>query len=83
MHISYYISIYVQVKGIEGWENTLEFYSGVSIANVESVANNLLEMLQKPAKESFLYTHNIYLIREILNKIIKYPFFRFFFVKNS
>jgi len=54
-----------KVKGIEGWENTLEFYSGVSIANVESVANNLLEMLQKPAKENLKtvrskYSHKVF-----------------------
>lgn len=54
-----------KVKGIEGWEKTLEFYSGVKIVEVESVANNLLKMLQTPAKENLKtvrskYSHKVF-----------------------
>ena len=45
------IPLLFKVKGIEGWEATLEYYSGISISELEPVAHALLKMLQKPAQE--------------------------------
>ena len=39
------------MKGIEGWEATLEYYSGVSVKEMLPVVENLLTMLRKPPKE--------------------------------
>ena len=48
------IPLLFKVKGIEGWEATLEYYSGISISELEPVAHALLKMLQKPAQEIIL-----------------------------
>ena len=46
------MAVAFKVKGIEGWEATLEYYSGISISELEPVAHALLKMLQKPAQEN-------------------------------
>ena len=48
------MAVAFKVKGIEGWEATLEYYSGISISELEPVAHALLKMLQKPAQEIIL-----------------------------
>jgi hypothetical protein len=54
-----------KVKGIEGWEKTLEYYSGLTISEMEPVAHMLLQMLQTPPKENLKtvrskYSHKVF-----------------------
>ena len=41
-----------KVKTVEGWEQTLEFYSGHSVADCRPLVERLLRMLQKPPHET-------------------------------
>lgn len=59
------MAVAFKVKGIEGWETTLEHYSGISIAELEPVAHSLLKMLQKPVQENLKtvrskYSHKVF-----------------------
>lgn len=55
----------LKVKGIEGWEATLEYYSGVSVKEMQPIVENLLTMLRKPPKENLKtvlskYSHKVF-----------------------
>eukprot|EP00088_Acartia_fossae_P070272 TRINITY_DN9357_c0_g1_i3.p1 TRINITY_DN9357_c0_g1~~TRINITY_DN9357_c0_g1_i3.p1 ORF type:complete len:440 (+),score=156.42 TRINITY_DN9357_c0_g1_i3:51-1370(+) len=54
-----------KVKGIEGWEKTLEYYSGLTLKEMEPVAHDLHAMLKRPVKENLKtvrskYSHKVF-----------------------
>jgi len=54
-----------KIKGIEGWEKTLSYYSGYNIDQLESTTLSLLAMLKKPTKDNLKtvkskYSHQVF-----------------------
>jgi len=54
-----------KIKCIEGWKETLEYYSGHKVEELEPIVNSLFTMLKKPAKENLKtvrskYSHKVF-----------------------
>lgn len=54
-----------KIKGIEGYESTLEYYSGYVSSDLEPTVKGLLDMLNKPPKENLKtvrskYSHKVF-----------------------
>lgn len=54
-----------KIKSIEGWKETLEYYSSLKVEEVEETVHTLFAMLQKPAKENLKtvrskYSHKVF-----------------------
>jgi len=59
------LALALKVKGIEGWEATLEYYSGITVQEMQPVVHNLLVMLHKPPKDNLKtvfskYSHKVF-----------------------
>lgn len=55
----------LKMKNIEGWAPTLKYYSGLDLKNVEATMQKLLEMMQRPAKDTLKtvrskYSHKVF-----------------------
>ena len=58
------LTLAFKIKGIEGWEQTLEWYSGYTISQLSPTVHKLLDMLNKP--------HKVIYSRFTLPQIINY-----------